>query len=70
MNLAEFCATVAIDPALFARFLDDPGQVAADHGLDGKSLAVLLSGDREQIENLLRSEGGQFSSGLIHIMCC
>lgn len=70
MTLAEFCATLAIDPALFARFLDDPGQVAADLSLDGKSLAVLLSGDREQIEDLLRNEGGEFCAGLIHIMCC
>jgi hypothetical protein len=56
MNASEFFAAVAIDPALFARYLAEPGAVAAELGLSEGRLRVFRGGDRALITNLLRLE--------------
>jgi hypothetical protein len=56
MDARRFCAIVATDPELFARYLDDPAGLARERNLSEGRLRVLLGGDREQIGGMLHFE--------------
>jgi hypothetical protein len=54
--LKAYLVSLAIDPDRFSEFVADPGDAAKKAGLSDKDLAILLSGDQNQIYRALRDQ--------------
>lgn len=57
MDITEFCARLAIDPNLHARFLADPAAVATELGLPNQTYREFVAGNRERSRTLFGVAG-------------